>query len=76
MDTETLRTMLLLARTRNFSQTAGLMNVVQSTVSARIAELEHAVGRKLFLRSNRAVSLTESGRFLLYYAGKVVYDLD
>lgn len=76
MDTETLRTMLLLARTKNFSQTAGLMNVVQSTVSARIAELEHAVGRKLFLRSNRAVSLTESGRFFLSYAEKVVNDFD
>ena len=40
MDTQTLRTFLTLANVKNFTQTAALLYIAQSTVTNRIAELE------------------------------------
>lgn len=76
MDTETLKTMLTLADTKSFSKTAEIMNIVQSTVSARIADLEQSIGQKLFIRSNQQVTLTEAGLIFLPYAAHMVNDME
>jgi len=69
---ENYKTFLVLTETMNFSKTADYMNVVQSTVSARINELEKQLDVKLFNRSNRSVELTSAGQSLISYAKKMI----
>lgn len=76
MDSEILKTMQVLARTKSFSKTAEILNLVQSTVSARIAELERTLGKPLFIRNNQSVTLTEAGLLFLPYAQHMVHDLE
>lgn len=52
------------ARELNFSRTALLMNLEQSTLSKRIATLEQLLGVKLFTRDTRPISLTPEGELL------------
>ena len=49
MDTETLKTFLLLANTKNFSRTAEIMFVSQSAVTARIKSIEAELTKTLFV---------------------------
>lgn len=72
MDITLLRTFILLAQNKNFSKTAELMNVVQSTVSTRINELEKILGKRLFVRNNRQVGLSKEGSLYLPYAERIV----
>ncbi len=51
---------------------AGQLNLAQSTLSKRIAELEMTVGTALFDRSNRAVTLTRAGENLIALAGDLL----
>ena len=60
MDTQNLRTFLTLANVKNFTQTASLLYVAQSTVTNRIAELEKEGGKQLFIRSKKNISLTRN----------------
>lgn len=76
MDIEVLKTMQILTQTKSFSKTAEIQNIVQSTVSARIAELEKVLGQKLFTRDNQHVSLTQSGLMFLPYAQHILEDLE
>jgi LysR family transcriptional repressor of citA len=73
MDTEYLRTFLTLAENGNFSETAKRHYVVQSAVSARIRELENAVGQKIFIRNHNRAELTPAGKVLLDYARRILY---
>jgi LysR family transcriptional repressor of citA len=68
--------MQILIQTKSFSKTAEIQNIVQSTVSARIAELEKALGQKLFTRDNQHVSLTQSGLMFLPYAQHILEDFE
>ena len=72
MDTQNLRTFLTLANVKNFTQTANLLYVAQSTVTNRIAELEKEVGRKLFVRNKKKLSLTREGILFQDYARRIV----
>lgn len=56
-----LQLLTVLAQTRSFTQAAARMNVSKASVSARIKELERAVGVPLVRRTTRAVALTEAG---------------
>ena len=76
MDIEVLKTMLVLTQTKSFSKTAEIQNIVQSTVSARIAELEKVLGQKLFIRDNQRVELTQSGLMFLPYAQHLLEDFE
>jgi LysR family transcriptional repressor of citA len=67
-----LQAFVSLARTRNFSRTAELLHLVQSTVSTRIRALEENLGKPLFERTQRNVELTEAGRALLAYAERIL----
>ncbi len=62
MQIDLLDTFLDLAETRSFHRTAEKLGVTQSTVSARIAALEEAVGSRLFDRSRAGTDLTPEGR--------------
>ena len=72
MDTQNLRTFLTLANVKNFTQTANLLYVAQSTVTNRIAELEREVGRKHFVRNKKKLSLTREGILFQDYARRIV----
>lgn len=76
MDIEVLKTMQILTQTKSFSKTAEIQNIVQSTVSARIAELEKTLGQKLFIRDNQRVKLTQSGLKFLPYAQHILEDFE
>ena len=72
MNTETLRTFITLAEVRNFTKTAQRHNIVQSTATTRIRELENELDIKLFFRDNKGVILTERGQQFLSYAKQIV----
>jgi DNA-binding transcriptional LysR family regulator len=61
MQIDLLDTFLDLVETRSFNRTAERLGVTQSTVSARIAALEQALGSKLFTRSRAGTDLTVEG---------------
>lgn len=72
MDTQTLRTFLLLAKVKNFTQTAEQLFVAQSTVTNRIADLEAELGTPLFTRTKRTVTLTAEGFAFEQYARRIL----
>ncbi len=53
------------------SKAAEKLNRVQSNISTRIKQLELKLGKTLFLRQNRGVSLTSDGQTLLAYAERI-----
>ncbi len=68
METQNLRAFALVARVGSFSQAAEKLHLTQPAVSKRVALLEQQLGRELFDRIGRHVSLTEAGRALLPHA--------
>lgn len=72
MHIENYETFLVLAKTMNFSKTAEKLNIVQSTVSSRIVELEKYLDKKLFIRTKRSVRLTTSGQLLIPYVVRLL----
>ncbi|SMF79148.1 transcriptional regulator, LysR family [Tistlia consotensis] len=72
MKIEQLETFRWVARLGSFTKAAARQNATQSTVSTRIAELEHSLGARLLDRSRRQVRLTPKGRDLLSYADAIL----
>jgi LysR family transcriptional regulator, flagellar master operon regulator len=73
MDIELLRTYLAVARTRHFGRAADELCVTQSAVSARIRQLEKALGMCLFSRVRNNIQLTAEGRQLQKHAETIVH---
>ena len=69
---ELLRTFLEVNRTRHFGRAAENLHVGQSTVSARIRQLEERVGAPLFTRDRNDIELTAAGLRLLPHAEGLV----
>jgi DNA-binding transcriptional LysR family regulator len=63
---------LAIARHGSFAEAAVRLNLTQSTVSARIKELEEDLGTELFNRTRRQIQLTPKGREMLDYADRAV----
>ncbi|MBE8476949.1 LysR family transcriptional regulator [Streptomyces justiciae] len=61
MDLQQMRYVVAVAETRNFTRAAEHCDVVQSSLSHRIAGLERELGVKLFARTSRRVELTSAG---------------
>lgn len=72
MNYDFYKTFMVLAETRNFSKAAKKLNIVQSTVSNRIGELEKHLQVPLFNRTNKNVELTQFGTNFLPYAKRVI----
>ena len=68
MDIEQLKLFLHLVETKNFTKTATQNYMSPSTLSRQIQRMEEELGRPLFFRDNRQVSLTETGEKFLYFA--------
>jgi LysR family transcriptional repressor of citA len=72
MDIESIKTFMVLAKTKNYTRAANHLFVAQSTVTNRINELEKELEFKLFRRTNRSVELTSEGEKFRLYAEKVI----
>ncbi|WP_432664925.1 LysR family transcriptional regulator [Wukongibacter baidiensis] len=72
MNIDALKSFVLLAENKSFTKTAELQYVVQATISNRINELEKLVGKELFIRDNKNVTLTNAGKTFLPYAKRIL----
>lgn len=72
MNTEELKTFIYLSKVKNFTLAAEKLRIAQSTVTNRISELEKEVGKKLFSRGSKTVTLTEAGEIFLRYAERIL----
>lgn len=63
-----LQTFLAIVETGSLVQAAGRMNVTQSTVTARIQQLERELGQTLLVRRRSGAELTSAGFKFLRYA--------
>jgi DNA-binding transcriptional LysR family regulator len=59
MDLSQLEAFLSVCQTLNFTKSSEHLHISQSAVTARIKALESSIGKVLFLRDNRNVSLDE-----------------
>ena len=76
MDIEQARTFLAIAAHRSFLEAARRLYETQSTVSARIQNLETDLGAKLFVRNRAGASLTPAGRRFLQHAKTLVLTVE
>lgn len=67
-----LRYFLAVAQEETISGAAQRLFVTQPTLSRQMMDLEEELGKKLFVRGNRKISLTEEGRFLRKRAQEIV----
>ncbi len=72
MEIEDLKYFISVAQLLNFSEAGRQNNVQQPKISRSIHELETQLGAKLFVRTNRDVSLTREGETFLPYAIDIV----
>jgi DNA-binding transcriptional LysR family regulator len=71
-DPEQLRTFLAVAQSLSFTQAAASLGIRQPTVSQHVRKLEQAVGRPLFLRDTRSVTLTADGEAMAGFARSIL----
>lgn len=72
MNTEELKTFIFLSKVKNFTLAAEQLFIAQSTVTNRISELEKELGKRLFSRGSKNVTLTEAGEIFLRYAERIL----
>lgn len=72
MDIRVLRYFLTLAREGNLSAAAEVIHTTQPNLSRQLAELERELGKKLFIRGSRKITLTDEGMFLRKRAQEIV----
>ena len=76
MDIRVLRYFLAVAREQSFSAAAERLFLSQPTLSRQLKELEDELGKPLFIRSNKGVTLTEEGMILRKRAEEIVELMD
>lgn len=72
MELRVLRYFLAVAREETISRAAEALHVTQPTLSRQMMELEEELGKTLFLRGKRKITLTEEGMFLRKRAQEIV----
>src|SRR4051794_29470061 len=76
LDSRELRIFYEVAVQGSITKAAESLGYVQSNVTARIRHLEKEVNTPLFYRSKKGMVLTQAGKNLLVYAGKVIQLLE
>src|SRR5437764_412763 len=76
MDLYQLRTFLEAAREQNFTRAAEALHVSPPAVSQSVSLLERSIGRALFVRSGRRVTLTADGEALKAHAQRVFDEVE
>jgi len=64
LETRLLHYFLAVANTGGFTRAAEYLGISQSTLSKQLGDLEKAVGKQLFIRGKRHVTLTPDGVYL------------
>jgi DNA-binding transcriptional LysR family regulator len=72
MDIRIFQTFLVVAKLENITQAAEKLNFTQPTITAQIRALEESLGVELFERVGKKNFITEAGRQLIIYAGKLL----
>jgi DNA-binding transcriptional LysR family regulator len=72
MELRQLATFQAVAASLSFTRAALALNYAQSSVTAQIQALEDELGVRLFDRLGRRIVLTEAGRRLQVYAGRIL----
>lgn len=72
LDTELLRTFVAIAETGSFRAAAKRVFRTPSAVSMQIKKLEEMLGRSLFFREGRQVTITADGETLLSYGRRML----
>ena len=76
MEIRVLRYFLEVAREENITKSAAYLHISQPTLSRQLKELEEELGKKLFVRSNYSVKLTEEGMLLRKRAEDILSMVD
>lgn len=72
MDIRTLQYFLTIAREGSITAAAERLHMTQPPLSRQMKELEEELGRQLFLRGRRRITLTEEGRILEKRAEEII----
>lgn len=72
MELRVLRYFLAVAQEESISGAAEYLHLTQPTLSRQLMDLENELGKKLFIRGSRKVSLTEDGILLRKRASEIV----
>lgn len=72
MEIRILRYFLAVAREETISGAAASLHVTQPTLSRQLMDLETELGKKLLVRGNRKISLTEEGVFFRKRAQEII----
>lgn len=71
-----LQHLVTAAQSGSFHKAADRLGTVQSALSRRISELEHALGGPVFYREPSGVRLTKAGEALVESGGRLLDDID
>jgi DNA-binding transcriptional LysR family regulator len=71
-----LEVFLAVVRDRSFSRAAKRIHLSQPTLSEHVSELERELGKALFFRRGRTITLTEAGRIFEGRAARVVSEVE
>lgn len=72
MEFRVLKYFLIVAQEENMTKAAEILHTTQSNLSRQLAELENRLGKKLFERGGRKITLTEEGLFLRKRAKEII----
>lgn len=72
MELRVLRYFLAVAREENISRAAEALHTAQPSLSRQLRELEKELGKTLFLRGRRRITLTEDGMLLRKRAEEII----
>ena len=72
MELRLLQYFLAVAREQSVSGAAEYLHLSQPTLSRQLKDLEEELGKQLFLRGNRKITLTEEGMILRKRAEEIV----
>ena len=76
MEIRVLRYFLAVAREETISGAAESLHVTQPTLSRQLMDLEEELGKKLLIRGNRKITLTEEGVFFRKRAQEIIELVD
>ena len=76
MNIESLRYFFLIAKAGNISSVAKEVHLTQSALSQQIQKLENDLDKKLLVRSNKGVTITDAGKIVSLYAENILRTYD
>ena len=72
MELRELKYFLAVAREQSISKAAKVLYATQPNLSRQMQNLEKEIGRQLFIRGNKKITLTETGQLLLKRAEEII----